>query len=279
VFWVVCLAGALLASGADHAEAQSSKNDAGAAELLERAFDNLYADDYVQTLEMATKGRSGKGLVRKLQITRKQSTRPGKALVRFLEPYAVRRTSVLILERVGESDDLYVYLPSADRTRHLSTAQKADSFFGTDLSYEDIEPKRAADYEVRWVKGDARDADCQRLEVRPRAGIESIYDLSVYCVEPSRSVVRWAEFRKGDEVVRRLEVNPASVRAVGERQIPFDMSMHRPKRGSSTRLLTESYEIRTDIPEQLFSTWNLQVGDAQRDRRRAGEGSSPLGED
>ena len=97
---------------------QAAAPEAGsAAELLDRAFRNLYAEDYIQTLVLATQSRGGREMRRRLQLTRRQSVRPGKALLRFLYPQAIRRTSVLILENPGASDDLYVYLPSARLTR------------------------------------------------------------------------------------------------------------------------------------------------------------------
>ena len=105
---------------------------------------------------------------RKLQITRRQSERPGKALVRFLEPYAIRRTSILILEKEEGPDELFVYLPAARMTRRLSMAQKADLFFGTDLSFEDIEPKRATDYDVHWIEAGQGDGDCVRMAATVR---------------------------------------------------------------------------------------------------------------
>ncbi len=77
-----------------------------AAALLERAFHNLYAEDYIQTLVLATQSRGGNEMHRRLQLTRRQSVRPGKALLRFLYPQSIRRTSVLILENDGASDDL-----------------------------------------------------------------------------------------------------------------------------------------------------------------------------
>ena len=64
--------------------------DAAATELLARAFENLYAEDYIQTMELSTTPRSGRGMTRLIQITRKQSVLPGRALIRFLEPYALR---------------------------------------------------------------------------------------------------------------------------------------------------------------------------------------------
>jgi hypothetical protein len=39
-------------------------------------------------------------------------------------------------------------------------------------------------------------------------------------------------------------------------------------RGSETEVRTESYELVETVPESLFTTWNLEAGDARRDRSK-----------
>ena len=258
----ICVATAALAV----AISVGAKEDERA--LLDRAFSNLYADDYVQTMELTTRAARMRPLTRTLQITRKQSVRPGKALVRFLEPFDVRRTSVLILENDGASDDLYVYLPALELTRRISAAQRADSFFGTDLSYEDIEPKWGPDYDVRRVVEDGGGEDCVRLEIVAAEGFDSTYERMVSCIEPERAVIHWTDFYRRGQLVKRLEVDLGSVRPIGERFIPFVMTMRSARSGSETQVLTRSYELTRKIPDRLFSTWNLSAGDADRDRSR-----------
>ena len=252
------------------AQGAATLEDDEAAALLDRAFSNLYADDYVQTLELSTRSGKMRPMSRRLQITRRQSVRPGKALVRFLEPFDIRRTSVLILENDGASDDLYVFLPALGMTRRLSAAQRADAFFGTDLSYEDIEPKRAQEYVVRELPEDAADADCVRLEIRAGEGYESTYDRMVSCIEPERGVIHWTEFERHGRPIKRLEADLASIELIGERFIPFLMTMKTLRTGSETQVRTHDYELAGEIPDRLFSTWNLESGDASRDRTRAG---------
>ena len=244
-----------------------------AQELLERAFHNLYADDYIQTLAFETRARGGPAMSRRLQLTRKRSQGRGRALLRFLEPPEIRRTAVLVLENPDRADDLYVYLPAARMTRHLGATQRADSFFGTDLSYEDIEPKSARDWEARsqgW--GVHLGLRCARVEIRPRAGFESSYERLEACIEVERGVLLWSDFYRAGRVAKRLEVDPASVRPIGTRQIPFSMTFSTLSRRSETHVQTESYELSPEIPEELFSTWNLETGSADRDRARAGAG-------
>lgn len=259
---------------------EAADRNAEAYTLLDRAFKNLYADDYVQGLWLKTRARGGDEMARQLQITRKQSERPGKALVRFLAPYDVRHTAILVLENDEMSDDQYVYLPSAQRTIRLSSAQRADSFFGTDLAYEDLEPKYAADYQVESL-GDDRfgDLPCHRINIRLRPGFESTYDHMESCVEPERAIMLWTDFYRRGKYFKRLEIDPAHVRPVQERFIPFRMTMSTPHRESETVMETEDYELRPQIPEQLFSVFNLESGNAKRDRRRAAAGGSAADSD
>jgi hypothetical protein len=243
-------------------------------DLLARAFANLYADDYIQTLELSSESTTRSGsmrpLSRTLQILRKQSARPGKALVRFLEPQDVRRTSILILENENASDDLWVYLPALRMTRRISSSQRADSFFGTDLSYEDVEPKHADDYDVTLGEA-AEDAEgCIVLDIRAREGIESTYERMLSCIEPERALILWTDFYRKGTRIKRLRMDPGSVRAIGERFIPHLITMETLRTRSQTRVRTLSYELVGELPEKLFSTWNLEAGDADRDRSRTG---------
>ena len=262
---------------ADSVDSVEGADGAGTAEeLLDRAFRNLYAEDYIQTLVLATQSRGGREMRRRLQITRRQSVRPGRALLRFLYPQAIRRTSVLILENEGASDDLYVYLPAVRLTRHLSNAQRADSFFGTDLSYEDVEPKHIEDFEARWLSvqeqaalelGAAADG-CRLIEITAAPGFESAYERQISCIEPERAIIAWTDFYVKGRVRKRLTIDSAEVRRVGDRYVPFLITVETPRSRSVTRVITEDYDLRAKIPDRLFNTWNLEVGDAKSDRSK-----------
>lgn len=243
-----------------------------AAELLDRAFQNLYAEDYIQTLVLASRSRGGSEMRRRLQLTRRQSVRPSKALLRFLYPQSIRRTSVLVLQNEGRPDDFYVYLPAIRITRHLTSAQKGDSFFGTDLSYEDVEPKSVEDFVVRFLDQDesAEDDDrCLRVEITAAPGFDSSYERQVSCLEPERGIILWTDYyTRGNRHLKRLTIDPDEVRRVGDRWIPFLITMETPRHRSVTRVITEDYELQAEIPDSVFKTWNLEAGDAKTDRKK-----------
>ncbi len=272
------LAGLLVLAPVAHSDEAAAVLEPGsAAELYDRGLQNLYAEDYIQTLVLATQSRGGREMRRRLQITRRQSTRPGKALLRFLYPQTIRRTSVLILENETRSDDLFVYLPAVKLTRRLSAAQRADSFFGTDLSYEDVEPKHIEDYIVEWASeesatpeqlAEAESAGCALLQVRGTPALESAYERQVTCVERARAIILWTDFYRRGKFLKRLTVDLAEVRRVGDRYIPFLITVETPRQRSVTKVITEEYDLRAEIRDELFSQWNLAAGDARADRRR-----------
>jgi hypothetical protein len=259
---------ALLAAAALGAASPAAADEVDPRALLDRAFANLYADDYVQTLELTTQYVGLRPVVRTLQIVRKQSIRPGKALVRFLEPPDVRRTSVLILENETANDDLWVYLPALRMTRRISASQRADAFFGTDLSYEDVEPKHAADYDVSLAPPAPDGSGCVALEIRARPSFESTYDAMRSCIEPERALILWTDFVRAGKVVKRLRMDPAAVRPIGKRFIPFSISMETLRTRSHTEVRTLDYEL-VNVPEKVFTTWNLEAGSADKDRKQS----------
>ena len=259
-------------------DARAAAPEAGtAAELLDRAFRNLYAEDYIQTLVLATSSRGGREMRRRLQLTRRQSVRPGKALLRFLYPQSIRRTSVLILENDEAADDLYVYLPATRLTRHLSSFQRGDSFFGTDLSYEDVEPKDIGDFVVRFLPADeeSKAAGCVRVEITAAPGFDSTYEKQLSCLEGERGIILWTDYYVSGRHLKRLAIDPKDVRRIGDRYIPFLITVETPRQRSITKVITEEYDLRAEIPDKLFNTWNLAAGDADSDRRKTTTAPDP----
>jgi hypothetical protein len=259
----------MLAAGPAPAAAEDAATESPAA-LLDRAFRNLYGDDFLQVMELSTRRRAGQPMVRRIQLVRKQGEEPGKAMVRFLAPPEVRRTGVLILEAEGRYDDLFVFLPALGKVRRISAGQRADSFFGTDLSYEDVEPKRAEDWDVTLVERREEDGTpCLLLDIRPKTAEVSTYERMVSCIDPVRAVILRTAFWRGGQEVKELRVRPADVRDVAGRQIPFVITLATPRLRSETVVTTESYELRPDLPVTIFTQSNLETGDAEGDRRVA----------
>jgi hypothetical protein len=241
-----------------------------ASELLDRAYRNLYEGDFVQILALTTRSATGRTMTRRLQVTRKQTSPPGKALVRFLEPPDIRGTSLLLLERDDRHDDLFLYLPAFDRIRRVSAAQRADAFFGTLLTYEDLEPKQAKNYEARFAGRDVVEGvPCVLLEVRPRPEIQSDYERIEPCIDPDRAVALRTDYWVKGRRIKRSVSPPRRIQAVEGRSVPFETRIRSDESGTETLLVTESYEIRAEIADDFFTAKQLMQGDEKRDREQS----------
>jgi hypothetical protein len=230
--------------------------------LLSQVYQSLYGADCSQVLRLTSKSPQSRPVSRKLSILRKYTEPPPRALIRFSEPPDIRGASLLVIEHPTRDADVFLYLPAFDRTKRITAAQRFDAFFGTNLTYEDLEPKSVADFEVRALGPDrVGTLECLRLELRPRPGVESQYDRSVACVETARSVILWIDYELKGRPHKRLEVDPESIRLASGRHLAFRSRVQSHATGAETEIAVEAYEAGPRLPDSLFTIPHLELGD------------------
>jgi len=251
---------ALLAVLAAPAAADAPPADPAA--LLDEVWHNLYGADSAQVLRLTSRSPQTRPVSRKLSIHRKYSAPPPRALIRFSEPPDIRGASLLVIEHPARDADVFLYLPAFDRTKRITAAQRFDAFFGTNLTYEDLEPKRAADFQVRALGTDrVGGLECLRLELRPRPGVESQYDRSVACVEAARRVILWLDYEVKGRPHKRLEADAESIRLASGRHLAFRSRVVSHAGGAETEIAIEAYEAGPELPDSLFTIPHLELGD------------------
>jgi len=81
-------------------------------------------------------------LARTRDITIVEQTDPRgehRTFIRFVGPADVKDTRFLHLSPRGDKDQQWLWTPTTRRTRRLGDAQRDENFFGSDLSYRDLE--------------------------------------------------------------------------------------------------------------------------------------------
>src|SRR4029453_9031904 len=77
---------------------------------------------------------------REIDVTEETDPRgEHRTFIRFTSPADVQNTRFLHLSPRGDKDQQWLWAPSTRRTRRLGDAQRDENFFGTDLSYRDLE--------------------------------------------------------------------------------------------------------------------------------------------
>ena len=140
--------------------------DAGADVLakVDNAMNNFTDGEFESKLFI----REPNGSAREIDFTTFQKV-PDKRLVRFSAPGDLKGMGVL----VENKDVMYVFLPGFQKVRRVGTHVKAQTFMGSDFSYEDMSLSRySPTYDAKLVK---EDANSWELQLNVKAGQEIEY--------------------------------------------------------------------------------------------------------
>jgi outer membrane lipoprotein-sorting protein len=146
--------------------AGSARADSGADVLgkVDAAMNNFTDGEFESKLLIREPG----GQAREIGFTTFQKV-PDKRLVRFSSPGDLKGMGVL----VENKDVMYVFLPGFQKVRRVGTHVKAQTFMGSDFSYEDMSLSRySPTYDAKLVK---EDGSSWELELTVKAGQEIEY--------------------------------------------------------------------------------------------------------
>ena len=225
---------------------------------LERALRKRAALDtlrrYTLTLESP-----GSSLTRRVSILTKEFGERIYVLGAFVYPQDLRGTAFLAIDK-PEGADRFVYFPAFRIVRRVGAHQKSDSWFGTDLSLEDIEYRPARDFEITGqgaseVRGDAT----LRIETRPRYG--SAYErIHFHVVTPGDVIVRTEYFVAGRSTPsKRVEAEREGMRVSGDWAVPARVSCSNLDAGTRTLVSLDDVVFAPAYRREYFSTHTLEV--------------------
>jgi hypothetical protein len=182
---------------------------------------------------------------------------------RLVSPPYLRGMAILSIENRDRDDDSFVYLPSLSKVRRVTTAQRADSFLGSDLTYEDLERHRLEDYAVRSV-GPAvlGGEDGFRVTARPRH--RQIYESVEFDIaEKDSAILAIRYFKRGRELpVRVIDAPRNSMRELQGHILPTHLIVQNHVRGTTTEVLIRDLIVNPEIDDQEFSLRVLERGTA-----------------
>ncbi len=173
----VALLGAHSGAGEDAVPERSDR------ELLRDAFERTLHAPGVRSVELRVY-RSGRLVSRRaFDVAYRHDAGGARSLLRFTAPNYLRGHALLVLETPEGMSDTWLYQAEERRPRRVGTAHKADSFYGSDLSFEELEHQRFDHFELRRLP-DATEAgvSCAVIEAVPQR--DSQYGRLVAWIDP-----------------------------------------------------------------------------------------------
>lgn len=244
--------------------AEDASGPADVAPVRDCMRANLPTASSVQEIELRAVDRAGSERSLDAKISwRLDKDGNVQANVRVDTPPDLAGSSYLLLERENR-DDLYMYLPAAQRSRRIVGGMMSQPVWGTDFSYEDVKRlqgvmddgrvERLADTEI-----DGRPAF--QLALTPAKAEESPYQRIVFAVDQETCLVSQIDFFDGGvEPAKRLVAAASSFVKQGDRWYPSMLKITDLRDESQTTMKVKKIEFDPELPSRLFSSQSYYRG-------------------
>jgi hypothetical protein len=264
---IVGLVGVLAAGSAAAMEplsVEGTVNPAGKS-ILKQAFDNRYDCDLSAEIELRMQSRSGAERRRVVRAIVKRIGGRLYSIGRLVSPPYLRGMTIMSIENRDRADDSFVYLPSLHKVRRITTAQKTDSFLGSDLTFEDLERHRLLDYEVSSVSRQAVKNE-EGFLVRARPTHRLTYEYVEFDIARSDwAILEIRYFRSNEASPERVIQAPrGSMTTVGNHVLPTQLTVQNRARGTTTQVFIRDLQVNPEIDDREFSVGSLQKGPRSR---------------
>jgi outer membrane lipoprotein-sorting protein len=250
---------ALALSGAVAAQAPAGKAKAAPESVKDiRACmsDNLVKRGALRDLELGVNDREGKVRDLRMRLYWKPSKTGGTRVhLRVVEPSAMIGSSYLLLQE-GMGEEVYFYLPGADRALRITGQNMAEPLWGTDFSYGEI--KQVMGLLVTGATQRIADATvggrgAYVLETKTSQD-ETGYRKVVNYVDKSACVLLKSEFvANGDKPRKVLEGDLSTLLQADRYWTMLGYKMSDLSRGTYTTLTLSDLSIDERLSEKLFS--------------------------
>jgi len=245
---------ALLAASLALAGAEDARPDSPAA-WLGRAFARRYGAATHQQLVLSLRVDGREVKRQQIEVVTQMEQGRLRALARFTAPEDLRDTALLVLEQDGRPDDYFLYLPSLDRVRRVSGAQRGDSFMGTDLTYEDLERRRAEDFvELRAEPGTVAGEPVLRIGARPR--LEARYERIEFLIATRDAALLETRYfgRASAGPTKVIRFPRGQLREEAGFSVPQRIEVENLRTGTRTEVSVTALEIGASVDLRLFTT-------------------------
>lgn len=253
--------GVLLLIAAPRAAATEDAAPAAPLAILEAAFDRMFNYPSVRAVQLRIHRAGRPPVRRRFEVAYARDAGQGRTLLRFTAPEYLRGSALLILEEADGRSDLWLYQPSLRRPRRVIASHKGDAFFGSDLSYEDLEHHAWRRFALRR-RPDATEQGRACFVVEAEPPPESQYSKVVAFVERGRMALLRLDFHRAGSArpVKSLRIAPEEIAERDGRLEPRRMWMRQHGRDAATEVVFERIQSGVAIAREVFAASRLERG-------------------
>ncbi|MEE3332369.1 MAG: outer membrane lipoprotein-sorting protein [Myxococcota bacterium] len=230
-----------------------------ATEVLDGAFESRFGADMTAEIELTMRDRSGREHRRMFEAASKMIDGKMHSVGKLNWPNYLRNMTILTIEADERDHDAFVYMPSLERIRRISSAQRGDAFFGTDITYEDLERRHADEFRIDVFESALTNGEeSHHIQATP---LEKMTFSKVdYFIAKADLAVLETRFYRGDseEPYRIVHTDREKMVSKDSFILPTVIVVENLDRRTITTAIFRNLRINPEIDERLFSTSVLQ---------------------
>lgn len=230
-----------------------------AQELLGQTFTSIYGIATSHIVQIINHTDAGVTQQARIQVIRKKINGRLHSLANFTSPEHMRGMRILTIENVDRNDDYFVYLPEFHRVRRVANAQRADAFLGSDMTFEDIEPKRLNNFELIGRSSVQMEGETVHV-VMARPLYESAYDrVEFFIAEKDAAWLEHRYYKNGSFKPFKIIRAPREyMEVVDGYAFPTRVFVKDLEKGSLTELRMLELKVNPDLDDRFFSVVQLE---------------------
>lgn len=211
--------------------------------------------DMKADLSMVLTNKKGKTRSSTIRSISKDDSK--KQIIWFMAPADDKGVAFLKIEHIGKDDEMRLWLPAFNKVRRISSKQKADSFMGSDMSYEDMTTRELDEYTYKLNGGEKiNEVDCFILESVPNADLKSEYSKHIAWVSITDYIVLQEEsYDRNGKLLKNKIIKYTKQKGY---DTPIEMYVENVQKKHNTRLIFDNLELDTGVKDNLFQEKNLK---------------------
>tara|TARA_Y100000817_G_C16801656_1_gene519975 strand:+ start:441 stop:1184 length:744 start_codon:yes stop_codon:yes gene_type:complete len=200
---------------------------------------------------------SKKGRKRTLKVKSISKDNSEKQILWFLSPADDKGIAYLKIEHKNKDDEIRLWLPAFKKIRRISAKKKADSFMGSDLSYEDMTSRQIEDYNFTIIKEDnINNQDCYVMKSEPKKGIKSEYSKHLTWVTKDKYLpVKEESYDNENKLLKAKSFKYANLNSF---DLVSEIFVENMQKKTNTLLKLSNLRVNTNVKDNLFQEKNMK---------------------
>ena len=198
-----------------------------------------------------------KGRKRTLKVKSISKDNSEKQILWFLSPADDKGIAYLKIEHKNKDDEIRLWLPAFKKIRRISAKKKADSFMGSDLSYEDMTSRQIEDYNFTIIKEDnINNQDCYVMKSEPKKGIKSEYSKHLTWVTKNKYLpVKEESYDNENKLLKAKSFKYVNLNSF---DLVSEIFVENMQKKTNTLLKLSNLQVNTNVKDNLFQEKNMK---------------------